>query len=84
MILFEQREDVKPSCPHCKKEINSVWFRDLKGDLGRRCLYFCPRRIKPSIQDRMCRFVQRCQARARLTYKKLCPHAYRRSSGLSA
>ena len=42
MILFEQREDVKPSCPHCKKAINTVWYRDLKGDLGKRCLYFCP------------------------------------------
>ena len=42
MMLFEQREDVKPSCPHCKKEINTVWYRDLKGDLGKRCLYFCP------------------------------------------
>ena len=42
MMLFEQREDVRPTCPYCKKEINTVWYRDLKGDLGKRCLYFCP------------------------------------------
>lgn len=42
MILFEQKEDINPVCPCCKKEIDTIWFRDLKGDLGRRCLYFCP------------------------------------------
>jgi hypothetical protein len=42
MIMFEQKEEVKPVCPYCKKEINVVWFRVLKGDLGKRCLYFCP------------------------------------------
>ncbi len=42
MIAFIQKEDVSPVCPHCKKEIQSIWFRELKGDLGKRCLYFCP------------------------------------------
>lgn len=42
MIMFEQKEDVRPICPHCKKEITVVWFRVLKGDLGKRSLYFCP------------------------------------------
>lgn len=42
MILFEKREDVAPKCPHCNKEILSIWYRELKGDLGKRCLYFCP------------------------------------------
>ena len=41
MIIFAQKEDVRPICPHCKKEIDTVWFRVLKGDLGKRCLYFC-------------------------------------------
>ncbi len=42
MIVFEKREDVAPNCPHCRKEISRVWYRELKGDLGKRCLYFCP------------------------------------------
>jgi hypothetical protein len=42
MIGFEQKDDVKPICPHCRKEISSVWFRATKGDLGKRSLYFCP------------------------------------------
>ena len=42
MIPFNQREDLTPVCPHCKKEIKEIIFRELKGDLGKRCLYFCP------------------------------------------
>ncbi len=42
MITITQKEDVRPVCPHCKKEIDTIWFRDMKGDLGRRCVYFCP------------------------------------------
>ena len=41
MISFEQREDVAPVCPYCKKEIVRVWYRELKCDLGKKCLYFC-------------------------------------------
>jgi glutaredoxin len=42
MIMFEQREQDKPVCPYCKREITVVCFREMKGDLGKRCLYFCP------------------------------------------
>ena len=42
MIMFQEKEDVRPVCPHCKREIEVVWFRNLKGDLGKRSLYFCP------------------------------------------
>jgi len=42
MIAFDRREDVRPICSHCKKDIMGVWFRELKGDLGKRCIYFCP------------------------------------------
>ena len=42
MITFEKREDVIPTCPHCKGEIRSIWYREMKGDLGKRCLYICP------------------------------------------
>ena len=43
MIAFQQREDINPVCPHCKQEITQVYFRQLKGDLGKRSLYFCPK-----------------------------------------
>lgn len=42
MIPFEKREDITPICPHCKKELERILYRELKGDLGKRCLYFCP------------------------------------------
>jgi Zn-finger nucleic acid-binding protein len=42
MIALEKNEDVGPICPHCKKELTKVWFQELKRDLGKRCLYFCP------------------------------------------
>jgi len=42
MITFEKKEEVVPICPHCKKELTNVWFRQLKQDLGKRCIYFCP------------------------------------------
>lgn len=42
MIMFEKRDDINPVCPHCKKEIVQIHYRELKGDLGKRCLYFCP------------------------------------------
>jgi hypothetical protein len=41
MIVFEKKEDITPTCPHCRKEISRIWYRELKGDLGKRCLYFC-------------------------------------------
>ncbi len=42
MIIVEKKEDVSPICPHCKKELRIVWFQELKRDIGKRCLYFCP------------------------------------------
>jgi len=43
-----EKKDVAPICPHCKKELTKVWYQQLKGDLGKRCLYFCPR-TKPFV-----------------------------------
>lgn len=42
MIHFEQKEEIQPICPSCKQQLSTVWFRILKGDLGKRSLYFCP------------------------------------------
>jgi uncharacterized protein with PIN domain len=41
MIILETREDVKPLCPYCTRELQSVWMRELKGILGKRYIYFC-------------------------------------------
>lgn len=42
MITAEIREDRLPICPYCKKELTKVWFQRLKGDIGKRLIYFCP------------------------------------------
>jgi hypothetical protein len=42
MITYAKHEEARPICSHCKKEITVVWYQELKGDLGKRCLYFCP------------------------------------------
>jgi hypothetical protein len=36
MIELETKDDVTPLCPHCEKEIQQVWQRELTGTLGRR------------------------------------------------
>lgn len=42
MISFQKNDNAAPICPFCKKELNLIWFQEMKGDLGKRCLYFCP------------------------------------------
>jgi hypothetical protein len=42
MFAFERKEEILPICPHCKKELTELWFHQVKGDLGKRCIYFCP------------------------------------------
>lgn len=41
MIISEEKNDVQPVCPHCKKELVRVWFRALSGFFGKRYIYFC-------------------------------------------
>lgn len=41
-MIFTRKEEIKPICPHCKRELHHVWYHEVKGDLGKRCLYFCP------------------------------------------
>ncbi len=40
---FKKRDDMRPICPYCKSEFDEIWYREIKGDLGKRCLYFCPK-----------------------------------------
>ena len=41
MIEVKEKNDVTPLCPHCSTSIREVWFRQLRGMLGRRYVYFC-------------------------------------------
>lgn len=43
MIELKEKKDAIPLCPHCSEPIAEVWFRELKGFLGRRYVYFCSR-----------------------------------------
>lgn len=38
----EERNDVSPICPHCDERLTKVWFRTLRGQFGKRYVYFCP------------------------------------------
>lgn len=42
MIETEERNDVRPICPHCKAELQKVYFREMSVFLGKRFIYFCP------------------------------------------
>jgi predicted nucleic acid-binding Zn-ribbon protein len=42
MIDAEERNDVSPVCPHCKMEINKVFFQQVSAIFGKRYIYFCP------------------------------------------
>jgi uncharacterized protein with PIN domain len=42
MIALEKHDDVKSLCPHCKTELATLWYQELRGLLGKRYLYFCP------------------------------------------
>jgi len=42
MIPTEEHEEINPVCPHCKKEILRVFFRELLTVFGKRYIYFCP------------------------------------------
>ncbi|MFH2089745.1 MAG: hypothetical protein ABIK82_19060 [Pseudomonadota bacterium] len=39
---LEQKFDINPQCPHCNTALGKLWFRELRGVLGKRYVYFCP------------------------------------------
>lgn len=41
-MKIENRENVSPVCPHCQAILQSLWYRKLRGALGRRYVYICP------------------------------------------
>ena len=42
MMTVEEQNQVDPICPHCDKQLNTIWMRKLKTFLGKRYVYFCP------------------------------------------
>ena len=42
MITLKRDQETTPICPHCKAELTVVKHQDVKGDLGKRSIYFCP------------------------------------------
>ncbi len=42
MVTLENKENVQPVCPHCSKQITTLWMQTITGVLGKRYIYFCP------------------------------------------
>lgn len=42
MLNLENSETIAPLCPHCSTELQTVLYRELRGVLGKRYIYFCP------------------------------------------
>jgi len=41
MLALEKKEGLSPVCPHCEKELYTIYMRELAGFAGRRYVYFC-------------------------------------------
>ena len=41
MIELKEKNDAEPVCPHCSERLEELWFRELRGYLGKRYIYFC-------------------------------------------
>ncbi len=42
-MKVEKRENINPICPFCEVDLDTVWTKELKGSLGKRYIYFCPK-----------------------------------------
>ena len=42
MLKLVEKQDINPICPHCNKELDTIWYKELEGMLGKRYIYFCP------------------------------------------
>ena len=43
MIESVEKETETPICPHCNELLSQVWYRQIRGFLGKRYIYFCSR-----------------------------------------
>ena len=41
MIISLEKNETRPVCPHCKIEVNEIWYQEITGFLGKRYIYFC-------------------------------------------
>jgi hypothetical protein len=41
MVQTQEKTDLKPVCPHCKNEVDTIWYQEIAGFLGKRYIYFC-------------------------------------------
>ncbi len=41
MINLKEDKTVTPLCPHCSVPVNQLSYRELRGHMGRRFVYFC-------------------------------------------
>lgn len=41
MTELKEKKDLAPICPHCSADLREIWFRELRGLIGRRFVYFC-------------------------------------------
>lgn len=42
-LLLKRETKAIPKCPHCKKDVDTVSYRELSGGYwGKRYIYFCP------------------------------------------
>ncbi len=41
MLELERRDDVRPVCPYCERELSDVWYQEIRGMLGKRYVYLC-------------------------------------------
>lgn len=41
MIDLERHDEVTPVCPHCSAGLRQIWYREVRGQFGRRYVYFC-------------------------------------------
>lgn len=50
VIMIELVEPKDPSlnplCPHCEREVNKMYIREIQAHLGRRYIYYCAECLK--------------------------------------
>lgn len=42
MIHVMEKEDFKPKCPHCEKELENIISTQVESTFGKRYIYACP------------------------------------------
>lgn len=41
-LTVEEREDLRPVCPHCTQQLDRLVSRRMRARLGKRFVYACP------------------------------------------